>query len=153
MVAQATPSRIDQKWQYRVRIQNAAIGHFNQVSGLEGEVDMTDYFQGGDPDPAVQTPGRRKHTDVTLSAGSSDIDDLWTLWQEVYDAQGAGKPLEQLRKKIYIDVLDRDGETVLKTHVLNRAIMKKFVAGEFDASSSDNVIEQATFAYKNLGRE
>lgn len=152
MVANATPKRIDQKWQYRVRIQDLVVGHFNQVSSLEGEVEMTEYHQGGDPDPALQTPGKRKHTDVTLSAGASESDELWTWWQQVYDVEGRGENLDVLRKKVFVDVLGRDGETVLRTHTLNRAIPKKFVAGDFDANSSDNVIEQITLAYKNLNR-
>lgn len=152
MVAQAVPKEVFQKWQYRVRVQGLVIAHFNQVSSLEAEVEMTDYHQGGDPDPALQQPGKRKHTEVTLSAGASESTELWDWWQLVYDTQARGGNLDEIRKQVFLDTLARDGETVLRTQTLNRAIPKKFVAGEFDAASSDNVIEQITLAYKNLGR-
>lgn len=153
MGANSTPSRIEQKWQFRIRMQGLAIAHFTTCSGLEGEVEMTEYHQGGDPDPALQTPGKRKHSPVTFGAGASEVDDLWVMWNKIYDAQGKGQNLDDLRIKIFVDVLDRDGESVLKTHTLNRSLMQKFSAGEFDGSSSDNVIEEVTFVYKNLGRE
>jgi len=152
MGATAIPSRIEQKWQYKVRVQGLEIGHFTSCSGLEGEVEMTEYHAGGDPDPALQTPAKRKHAPVTLGAGASEVTDLWDMWNRIYNAEGAGESLDDLRVQVFIDVLDRDGETVLKTHVLNRAIMSKFKAGEFDGSSSDNVIEEVTFHYKNLSR-
>lgn len=150
MPAQAAPKYIQQKWLYRIRIQDLTVGHFTTCSSLEGEVDVTEYHQGGDPDPAVQTPGKRKHSPVTLGAGSSDNDDLWVMWMDIHNAQGAGLDLDSLRKQITIEELAEDCETARKTWALNKAIMSKFVAGEFDASSSDNVIQSVTFHYKNL---
>lgn len=153
MVANAVPQRLDQKWQYRIRIQGLSVAHFNTCSELSAEVEMTDYHQGGDQDPAVQTPGKRKHDPVTLTAGASEIDELWQLWQKIGNANGVRAKLDEIRKKVYIDTLDGDGETVLRTHILNKAIMSKFSAGSFDASSSETVIESVTFTYKNLSRE
>ena len=119
---------------------------------LDGLVSVGTTIRTGDPDPALQQPGKRKHTEVTLSAGASESTELWDWWQLVYDTQARGGNLDEIRKQVFLDTLARDGETVLRTQTLNRAIPKKFVAGEFDAASSDNVIEQITLAYKNLGR-
>lgn len=152
MPAQAVPKFIAQKWQYRIRIQDQTIGHFESCSSIESEVEMTEYHQGGSRDAAIKTPGKRKVAAVTLSAGASDNEDLWNMWEAIGDAQGAGKSLDEQRKQITIDMLAEDCETVRKSWVLNQAMMSKFVAGEFDAKSSDNVIEAATFEYIRLGK-
>lgn len=151
-MATLTPKRIEQKWQYAVRMSGLVIAHFNVVSSLEFEFDMTEYHQGGDPDPVAQTPGKRKHAPVTFSAGASEIEDLWNWAQQVADHEGRGLEIDGLRKTIFVDTLAKDGETVLKTKILNRAVPQKFVAGDFDANSSENVIEQLTVVYKNLSK-
>jgi phage tail-like protein len=150
----ATPKRIDLKWQYAVRIEGLTVAHFTTVSGIEAEVEITPYHQAGDPDPAVQTPGKRTHSDITLGAGACESNELHQWWEQVYDVEGRGEQdLTRLRRTVFIDVLAKDGETVLRTFRINRAIPKKFKAAEFDAGSSDNIIEEMTLAYKNYTRD
>jgi phage tail-like protein len=150
MVAKARPSRVDQKWQFRVDIEGLTVGHFNSVTGMESEVANTDYHQGGKVDPACQTPGKRTHTELVLSAGACENNELWIWYKQVSNGQ---IDINALRKTVEVHSLARDGETILRTRTYERAWVRKFSEDGYDASSSDNLLEQVTLVYEKVERD
>lgn len=144
------PSFVVQKWNFRVSVQGLAIGYFEMCSGLKAAFDMTEVHAGGEVDPVLIQPGKRKHDPLVLSSGSSDNNELWTWYDGVRDVEGEGKDLTELQRKVTIDLFHRDKKTIKKTWVVNAAVPAEFEAGDFDANSSDNVIEKLTLRYINF---
>ena len=94
-----------------------------------------------------KSPGRLTFSDVTLERGATDDRDLFDWFQDVAAAaSGLGLTNGGYKRNIDIVQQDRDGST-LRRWSLSQAWPVKFVAGEWDNESDENVIEQVTLTY------
>lgn len=88
-----------------------------------------------------------EHADVTLERGATQDRDLFDWFQDVA-ITSSGLGLTDVNYKRNLDIVqqDRDG-TTLRRWSLSRAWPVKFVAGDWDNESDENVIESVTLTY------
>jgi phage tail-like protein len=140
------PRSFHKKFKFIVEIDGVGHAGFQKCSELSVEVANVQYFEGGSLIPN-KSPGRLTYPDVTLERGATQDRDLYDWFQEVATA-ASGLGLTDAAYKRGLDIVqqDRDGST-LRRWSLSRAWPVKFVAGEWDNESDENVIEFTTLTY------
>ncbi|MCL2726563.1 MAG: phage tail protein [Polyangiaceae bacterium] len=129
-----------------VEIDSIASSGFQKCSELSVEVANVQYFEGGSLIPNKE-PGRLTFSDVTLKRGATQDRDLFDWFQDVaIMSRGLGLVGVAYKRNLDIVQQDRDG-TTLRRWSLSRAWPTKFVAGEWDNDSDENVIESVTLTY------
>ena len=146
MAVIGTPRTFHKKFKYVVEIDGFTHAGFQKCSELSVEVANVQYFEGGSLIPN-KSPGRLTFADVTLERGATMDRDLFP-WLEMVAVAAANAGLNEPAFKRNLDIVqqDRDGVT-LRRWTLVRAWPVKFVAGEWDNESDENVIESVTLTY------
>ncbi|MCA3016468.1 MAG: phage tail protein [Myxococcaceae bacterium] len=146
MAVIGTPRTFHKKFKYVVEIDGFTHAGFQKCSELSVEVANVQYFEGGSLIPN-KSPGRLTFADVTLERGATRDHDLFDWFQDVaITSSGLGLPDVAYKRNLDIVQQDRDGVT-LRRWTLVRAWPVKFVAGEWDNESDENVIESVTLTY------
>ncbi len=146
MAVIGTPRTFHKKFKYVVEIDGFKSAGFQKCSELSVEVANVQYFEGGSLIPN-KSPGRLTFADVTLERGATKDHDLFDWFQDVaITSSGLGLPDVAYKRNLDIVQQDRDGVT-LRRWTLVRAWPVKFVAGEWDNESDENVIESVTLTY------
>ncbi len=146
MAVIGTPRTFHKKFKFIVEIDGVASAGFQKCSELSVEVANIEYHEGGTLIPN-KSPGRLKFADVTLERGATKDQDLFDWMEQVADAAAnAGLVEPTFKRNLDIVQQDRDGVT-LRRWSLSRAWPVKFVAGEWDNESDENVIESVTLTY------
>lgn len=146
MAVIGNPRSFHKKFKFRVEIDGVGHAGFQKCSELAVEIANVEYFEGGSLIPN-KSPGRMSFTDVTLERGATQDRDLFDWFQEVaITSSGFGQADPNYKRNLDIVQLDRDG-TTLRRWSLSRAWPVKFVAGEWDNESDENVIESVTLTY------
>jgi phage tail-like protein len=141
-----TPRSFAKKFKFLVEIDDLSHAGFQKASELSVEVANVQYFEGGSLIPN-KSPGRLTFSDVTLERGATQDRDLFDWLQDVaITASGLGLVDPYYKRNLDIVQQDRDG-TTLRRWSLARAWPVKFVAGEWDNESDENVIEQVTLTF------
>ena len=130
-----------QKYYFRVTIPGlpAEIG-FTKVSGLDYEVGVTEYSEGGYP-YTHKLPGKPKVGEITCERG------MYTGDTSMYDLVKATLLNPDFRQTVTIEHLDRFGR-VAQTYKLAECWASKWEADDFDAESDDVSIETLTLQYE-----
>jgi phage tail-like protein len=125
-------------------------GAFQECSGLEVEMDVQEYQEGGRNDGVIRRVGRGKYSPVVLkrgmffSAGGEVNRDLWSWLQDVV----AGKrPVA--RYDGVIQVMS-SGEDVVATWVFDRGLPQKVRGPELNAKTGEVAIEELHIAHEGL---
>lgn len=91
---------------FLVEIEGLLVGGFNEVSGLQGEVEVHEYREGGQNQFIHKFVGPTKYsTNLILKHGMTDIDFLWSWYNDVSTAIENGDPVERRNGSIFL--LDR----------------------------------------------
>ena len=130
---------------FHVQIGDISEAIFTECSGLQAEVEVEHYFEGGANDTAHQLPGRAKFTNVTLRRGVCYSDQLWGWWKEVLRGRIR-------RKEVSIVLYDQKGEEKMRW-TLADAFPVKWVAPQLRAGDSTAAIEALELTYQGLGFE
>ena len=146
MTVIGNPRSFHKKFKFVVEIDDVGHAGFQKASELSVEVANVQYFEGGSLIPN-KSPGRLTFSDVTLERGATQDRDLFDWFQDVA-ITSSGLGLTDVNYKRNLDIVqqDRDGLT-LRRWSLSRAWPVKFVAGEWDNESDENVIESVTLTY------
>jgi len=146
MTVIGTPRSFHKKFKFVVEIDGFQHAGFQKCSELSVEVANVQYFEGGSLIPN-KSPGRLTFADVTLERGATRDHDLFDWFKDVaITSSGLGLPDQAYKRNLDIVQQDRDGVT-LRRWTLVRAWPVKFVAGEWDNESDENVIESVTLTY------
>jgi len=129
-----------------VEINGEVIAEFTEVSGLEAEVDVFEYEEGGNNLYVYKLPGRVKYPNVTLKRGITDTTDLWDWFYSIMNRTGGSKtptepridPIE--RKNITLILYDSSG-TVRREWELINAYPVKWTGPSFKADENAITIE------------
>lgn len=129
-----------QKFRFRVTVPGlpAEMG-FTSVSGLDHEVPVTEYSEGGYP-YAHKLPGKPKTGEVTLSHGMFADMSMFNLIKETLTNP-------DYRRTIIIEHLDRFGATQ-RTYKLAEAWVSKWESDDLDATSDDVATETLTVQFE-----
>jgi phage tail-like protein len=140
------PRTFHKKFKFVVEVDQLASAGFQKCSELSVEVANVQYFEGGSLIPN-KSPGRLTFSDVTLERGATEDQDLFDWFQDVVvTSSGLGLTDYDYKRNLDIVQQDRDG-TTLRRWTLTGAWPVKFVAGEWDNESDENVIESVTLTY------
>jgi phage tail-like protein len=140
------PRSFHKKFKWICEIDGIGHAGFQKCSELSVEVANVQYFEGGSLIPN-KSPGRLTFADVTLERGATQDRDLFYWFQDVA-ITSSGLGLTDVFYKRNLDIVqqDRDG-TTLRRWTLSGAWPVKFVAGDWDNESDENVIESVTLTY------
>ena len=135
-----------QKHEFVVEIDGVAYAGFMSCSEISGEANISEYREGGSM-LVTKKPGIVAYTDVTLERGATLDRDLFDWFKQTIDA-GAGRGETSNRYKRNLDVVARDRDGSDKERwTLYGAFVKKFSAGEWDATDDGAVINSVVLAY------
>jgi phage tail-like protein len=129
--------------------QGLGDGAFAECSGLEVEMDIQDYLEGGRNDGVIQQVGRAKYTNIVLKRGMFyDREgrlntDLWAWLQGIV----AGRPVA--RYDGIVTVMKRD-HSLLTTWVFERGLPAKIRGPELNAKTGQIAIEELHIAHEGL---
>jgi len=148
------------KHQFLVLVAGGWSATFQKMSELSLELTKIEYHEGGNLIP-WKLPGRASVPDITLERGASTSSAFYN-WMKLMANISAGGGSGQrgtaananaaYRKQIKILQLDRSGNAggALRIWELRNAWPVKFVAGDWDASTDDVVIESLTLAFDSF---
>ncbi len=140
------PRSFHKKFKYIVEIDDIEHAGFQKCSELSVEIANVQYYEGGSLIPN-KSPGRLTFPDVTLERGATQDRELFDWFSDVaITSSGLGLNDNYYKRNLDIVQQDRDG-TTLRRWSLTGAWPVKFVAGEWDNESDENVIESVTLAF------
>jgi phage tail-like protein len=146
MAVIGNPRSFHKRFKFVVEADQVSSTGFQKCSELSVEAANVQYFEGGSLIPN-KSPGRLTFSDVTLERGATQDQDLFSWFQDVaITSSGFGFPDIDYKRNLDIVQQDRDGST-LRRWSITGAWPVKFVAGEWDNESDENVIESLTLTY------
>jgi len=145
------PRSFYKKFKFIVEIDGVSYAGFQTCSELSVEVAKVEQWEGGSLIPD-KSPGRLTFSDITLERGATDDQDLF-LWMRDVASAAANAGLVDPRYKKNADIVqqDRDGSTLMRWRC-KQAWPTKFMAGEWDNGTDENVIESVTLTYDYFER-
>jgi len=131
---------------FLVEIDGITRAAFQEASGFESEIDVTDFREGGDNTTMRKLPAMTKYTNISLKWGVTDDHDLYD-WHRLWVT---GDP-EAKRKNGSIVLLDRQGQEKLRWNFFN-AWPSKWTGPTFNAEGTDTAIETLELAHEGVER-
>jgi phage tail-like protein len=125
-------------------------GGFQECSGLEVEMDIQEYLEGGRNDGVIRRAGRAKYSPLILkrgmffNAGSGVNRELWQWIQGVVAGE---RPIA--RYDGIIQVINA-GSDVVATWVFDRGLPAKIRGPELNAKTGEIAIEELHIAHEGL---
>lgn len=127
-------------------VANFAVAGFSECSGLDANLEIFDYKEGGQNGFVHKFITRASHSNITLKHGVVyQGDDLWK-WHYAW-VQGGGT-----RKDGLITLMD-EGRNPLKVWKFKRALPVKWVGPSLNATQSNIAIESLEIAHEGLQLE
>jgi phage tail-like protein len=71
-----------QAFNFAVEIEGLLVGGFTEVSGLQGEIQVEEYHEGGVNDFVHRLPGRASYSNLVLRHGLTGISSLWDWYHD-----------------------------------------------------------------------
>jgi phage tail-like protein len=131
-----------QTFNFAVEIEGLLVGGFTEVSGLESEIEVEEYREGGVNGYVHRLPGRTSHSNLVLQHG---LTSLSTMWNWYYDTtQGSIQ-----RKNGTIMLLDPRQIPVMWWNFRN-ALPVRWTGPSFSAVSDEVGIEALELAHEGL---
>ena len=125
-------------------------GGFQEVSGLDVEMDVKDYEEGGRNDAIVRRVGRAKYQPLVCKrgmfgpAGGEAEPELWQWFQDVV---GGVRPVRRYDGTVLVQ--DQSGGT-MATWQFFRAVPSKLVGPQLNAKTGEVAIEELHLAHEGL---
>lgn len=135
------------KFHFKVTLGSKGEIAFQEVSGLDTEVDIIEYRAGNSKDfGKIKMPGLKKNSDITMKKGMFVKDDALFKWiTEI-------KMNTIERQNVTIQLLDEEHK-VLFTWSLKNAFPMKVTGTDFNAQNSETAIEELVLAHEGLTME
>ncbi len=124
-------------------------GAFQECTGLQVEMDVQEYQEGGRNDGVIRQVGRAKYTNIVLKRGmfynrdGQVNDELWQWLQDIV----SGRPVA--RYDGIIEVKNRDA-TVVATWVFDRGLPARITGPQLNAKTGEIAIEELHIAHEGL---
>lgn len=132
-------------YNFLVEIGGLVTGGFTEISGLESEIELESYAEGGVNGYTHYFPKRTRYSNLVFSHGITDVDTLW-LW---YKAAAAGKV--QLKNGTII-LLNQQRLPVMWWNFKN-AYPVKWSGPQFNANNSSQVaIERVELVHQGIDK-
>ena len=133
-----------QQFRFRIEIEGVAELGFSRASGLENEIEVAEYREGG-YDATHKLPGIQSTGTLTLERGATRDLQLYNWYKQALTD-------ENFRRTVTIIELDHSGNEI-RRHTIYEAWASKFTPPELDASSSEVAIEAIEIQYEYMETE
>lgn len=127
---------------FAVEIEGLLVGGFTEVHGLESNIELESYREGGVNSFVHQLPGSVTHANLVLAHGLTAVSTLWNWYHNT--VQGVIQ-----RKNGTIMLLDRRQIPVMWWNFHN-ALPVRWTGPTFDASSDEVGFESLELAHQGL---
>jgi phage tail-like protein len=135
-------------YNFLVEIEGLIVGGFSEVTGMQVEIEVKDYREGGVNEYIHKLPGSTRYPqNLVLKHGLTDIDLLWQWFVEVSEAISAGKPFERKNGSIFL--LDDRGLPAMWWNFLN-AYPVKWSGPDFRADSANVAVEAVELVHQGI---
>jgi phage tail-like protein len=135
-------------YRFRVEITGLIAAGFTEVSGLEREIEVEEYKEGG-TDYVHKLPTGIKYPNIVLKTGTGDAALLRAWYEAVSKVVGIGHlPLPKI-PLIYIAVMDDAGEEKMRIMVKS-AYPVKWTGPQLNALSSEVAIDTLELAHEGF---
>jgi len=130
-----------------IDIDNLQVAIFQECSGLNGEIQVETYQEGGLNDYEHKFPGRTKHGNVTLKSGVAASTDLWDWFYDI----SMGK-IERREVSIVMYLQDRRGGTQGENMrwTLHQAFPVRWEGPSFNAGDNAVAVHSLELAHHGL---
>jgi phage tail-like protein len=125
-----------------IEIGNVQQAGFTEASGLEAEIEVFEYQEGGNNLFTHKLPGRMKFPKVTLKRGVIDSNELWGWFEDVAYRKVA-------RKNLSIVLYNQEGSEVRRWNLTN-AYPTKWSGSSLQASDNAISIETLELAHEGI---
>jgi phage tail-like protein len=125
-------------------------GGFQECSGLEIEMDIEEYLEGGRNDGVIKRAGRAKYSPLVLKRGmfygaSGEVNrDVWTWIQDVVSGT---RPIARYDGIVQVMSV---GDDVAATWVFDRGLPSRVRGPELNAKTGEIAIEELHIAHEGL---
>ncbi|MBI9052299.1 MAG: phage tail protein [Bacteroidales bacterium] len=131
------------KFHFKVEMGDTEIG-FQEVTGLEMEIEFIEYRTGDDPTFLKQKiPGLKKHGNITLKKGVYAGDD--SFWEWFKDVQTN----PERREEVIIQLLDEE-EAPVVTWTVTNAFPVKVSGPDLKSDANEIAIESIELAHEGF---
>jgi phage tail-like protein len=126
--------------------QHMSDAGFSEVSGLEANVDVKAYAEGGRAEGNRQLVGRTTYPNLVLKRGMSRNRESWVWFTNV--ARGV-RPVP--RKGVVIELLDTgDATSVVARWLVSSAVPVRMKCADLNAKTGEVAIEELALAHEGL---
>lgn len=125
-------------------------GGFQECSGLEVEMDIQDYLEGGRNDGVIRRAGRAKYSPLILKRGmffNAGAGVNRELWQWIQGVVAGVRPIARYDGIIQVINVGND---VVATWVFDRGLPAKIRGPELNAKTGEIAIEELHIAHEGL---
>jgi phage tail-like protein len=129
-------------FQFRVEVLGIQVGGFTQISGLDREVQVEDFREGGLNDHTHKLATVTKYQNLSLKRGICDATELWLWHQDVINGK-----IE--RRAVTIVLTDSLGKDKWRW-IFADAYPVKWSGAELNATSSAVFVENVEFAHNGI---
>lgn len=129
---------------FLLEIDGLIKGGFSEVSGLQVEVEIEDYQEGGVNEFVHKLPKGIKYSNLVLKRGITDSDVLWKWHQDITRGRIS-------RKNGRIIILDYMGDEKWQWE-FKEAYPVKWIGPEFKADSNNVAIETLELVHKGISK-
>jgi phage tail-like protein len=126
-------------------------GHFQEVTGLEVELDIAEHLEGGRNDGVVKHLGRAKYHPLVLKRGmfhSTQGELNRDLWRWLQDLAAGVRPVR--RYDGTVQVCGRNLDEVLATWQFERGLPLRLRGPELNGKTGEIAIEELHIAHEGL---
>jgi phage tail-like protein len=127
---------------FAVEIKDIQHAIFSEFSGLQAEVEVFSYEEGGCNDFVHKLPGRAKFSNITLKRGVASTDELWQWFQNVVCGSVT-------RKEVSVILMDA-AQRQVKRWNFSSAYPVKWVGPAFKAGENAISIETLELAHQGM---
>jgi phage tail-like protein len=129
-------------FRFRVEILGLQVGGFSEVGGLEREVQVEDFREGGVNDHTHKLATVTKYPNLTLKRGLADKIELWQWHQDVVN----GRIQKRQINLVLIDYANKD----TWRWVFEKAYPVKWSGASFNAATSAVLVESIEFVHDGV---
>lgn len=145
------PRSFHKKFKFIVDWDGFDISAWTKCSELSIEIAKIEQWEGGSNIPN-KSPGRVTFSDITLERGATQDESCFNWMKTVIDvAANSGEVDDEYKRQGDVGQLDRDNKTIRKWRITN-GWPTKFVAGDWDNTADENVMESLTITYDLFDR-
>jgi phage tail-like protein len=153
MAVTGTPIIYHKKFKFLVYIGGVVRAAFQKAGPFEIENAIVETFEGG-AIHADESLGRVKKTPVKCERGATKDKDLWnwfSLAAQLSEDAGLDDADPLLKRTMDIVQLSRNNKILVRWRA-HECLPAKFVAGDWDNTADENVMESIEIRYKRLER-